>query len=229
MSSNFVTVCLVFCLSGIATEAPAAECDVLSQAGPRLDSVIIGADGQKVSVSVPKDYFGGDTYSEKKFQTARSLLLYMHRETLSPYRIKDMRGKIGAGIQDWVDILISNFVNLDRVADISIKIYTTPGRRNETVASYPYRYGLYRYDIPVDDRWNLIDVYYAKDPNGKTDVISCNRPHPENGKTWPQCNQYTRIKGVDVNFSYGRQHLPEWSAMRRNVVKLISCILKTGE
>ncbi|BCH67441.1 hypothetical protein RvVAT039_pl02740 (plasmid) [Agrobacterium vitis] len=197
----------------------------MSEGGEPVRSVLKRLTGPPVSVVVPKYYFGGPFYpKDGQPGSDGTMLLYMHRENPLPYRTFDMRGKLARNIQDWMDVLLVDYISLDRVAEASLSI-TRATRKGERLNTPLDQYGLRKFEIPEELNDGRIDLFFAGDINNKTDVIHCGRVGPY-GAVNPQCEQTTMLQGIKLSFTYSRRYLSEWKSMKDNVALLIHCIVQ---
>lgn len=203
-----------------------AECSFMNEGGEPVQSVLRRLTGPPVSVVVPKYYFGGPVYpKDGRPGSEGTMLLYMHRENPLPYRISEMKGKLARGIQDWMDVLIYDYISLDRVAEASLFASTRATSKGERLNTLLDQYGLRKFDIPEELNDRRIDLFFAGDLNNKTDVIHCGRVGPY-GAVNPQCEQTTLLQGIKLSLSYSRRYLSEWKNMKDNVALLIHCIVQ---
>ena len=212
--------------ASVAEPAPApADCSFMDEAGEPVRSILKRLTGPEVPIVIPKFYFGGPFVYPKDGQPGQdgTLLLYMHRANPMPYPIPQMKGKLERGIQDWISVLAFDFISIEVSAAATLSVYTRSTRNGETLDTPRYDYGLYRYAIPEDLNDSKIDLYFAGDPDRKTDVIHCGRVGPY-GKTNPQCEQTTVLHGIKTIYTYNRRYLHDWQNMKANVARLIYCI-----
>lgn len=102
-----------------------------------------------------------------------AVLLYAHKDTLQPYPLKEMHGKIAAGKQNWISILINYRAELSEVKQIHLSVYA---RSADTTKLRPIEdnFGLQSYKIAP--RRGEKDIFFHQEMHRTTDVICCGRP-----------------------------------------------------
>jgi len=122
---------------------------------------------------VPRDYLGAPPYLEDgELGREGTLRLYANRKTAAPYAMADMRGKISAGNQDWISILVWEYASLDGVVSASIRT----AFNNESYINdlEPDRFGLASRKFP-NNKTSSIDVMESKSDDAENNVIICSR------------------------------------------------------
>lgn len=136
-----------------------------------------------------------------------------------------MHGKIAAGKQDWIRILINYRADLATVAEVQLSVFAKI-RGSVKPPTAESDYGLSVYKVPP--RRSGKDIFFHEENNQMTDVISCNRPpeYPSDGK-YPQCEHYTSVApDIDVDLGYLRLDLPNWQRIKSNAEKFVRCVVQ---
>lgn len=204
------------------------ECKFMADAGRPVHGILKRLTGPEVPIVVPTLYFG-DAMSRPRDGRAGydgAVLLYMHQSNPMPYPLSKTRGKLEAGIQDWLNVLLWDYISIEKSAETALSVYTQATRKGETVPTAADAYGLQRYVIPEELNTRGIDLFFAGDPSAKTDLIQCSRGLPS-GSVNPQCQLTTEFRGIKTSIVFQRRYLSEWQSTKSNVALVLHCITKT--
>jgi hypothetical protein len=195
------------------------NCAFIPDAGEPLHGILKRQTGRELSITVPQGYLSKPFPAQGKIGENGTLLLFVHRTNPSPYPMADMSGKLAKGIQDWIQLLLWDFRSLETIKNTAL---TTPVITKGYIDDLSYNgKDLVRLTSASGSSSN--DVLVSGDSQHLRDVIVCSRRKVGMSNN-PQCRHSTIINGIHSTFTYGRQYLSEWTAIKFNVRNLLSCL-----
>jgi hypothetical protein len=192
--------------------------------GEVIDGYFVQHGGRKAKVRIPVDYLmfpeAGTSFTERSAGEAN---LNFHRDTLKPYPRQQMQGKIVAGKEEWVSVLVANLIEIEAIA--TAYTHSFSGRKlNSNDTSFAELLAFKDlYKIQFEPTWEKKSLYVGRSDSIITDVIACDAPGP--GR-YPHCQQITKLQGYDVKIGYPLKELAAWKSIREKVEDLLACMTK---
>lgn len=221
-------------LTALSTTAISAEhetgplaCDFSAEESRMVTLKITNGDIEGAVMRLPRDYIIGVSYSGNN-AVHRTGYFRVYNTDFSAYpnselHLKNGRFKGAVGIHDGMDILISSYWPMEKLARDSISShYGLPFNSSEVdIQGKLVEFGLYTTrNKKKKSRGDL--VYFAREGNAITDVIRCSPKNPVLKGT-PQCSHFFEVDAYDVKIRYANIHLSRWQELRNKTTKLLEC------
>jgi hypothetical protein len=134
-----------------------------------------------------------------------------------------MQGKIVAGNEEWISILVANLIEIDAITTAYTNNFSGRKLNSNEPPFAEVRAFKDLYKIQFEPTWEKKSLFVARSGSLITDVIACDVPGP--GR-YPHCQQITRLLGYDVKIGYPLEELEDWQVTKGRAQDLLACMTK---
>lgn len=203
----------------------ALKCNFSNEISQMVSVKIDNSDIAGAVLKFPKEYALSPI---KDGQQRDGLLLRVDIRDFSSYPkrkqyLADGTSKVTAGIRDWMQILISSYIDMDKMA---LRHVSSAYRHlkfedpSTDLEGELLENGLRNPHHGDDPQLKRNDVFFNKQ-NGKiTDVILCSKV---NSVPFPSCGHRFEAGAYDMKITYSRKELARWQEFKTRTEKLLQC------